>query len=169
MYQNILLQQEQGIAHITINREAKLNALNILTLQEIKQAVEAANKDQSIRGIILTGAGSKAFAAGADISEFVNFSTTEVFVPTSVEIGFTFIIDSIESVRVRSLSNPRRMSPSVTVPINLNFESTIITNLMLPSSKALIASLIEESAETRDLRQLLLFLPTSSCPFIVNF
>ncbi len=77
MYQNILLQQEQGIAHITINREAKLNALNILTLQEIKQAVEAANKDQSIRGIILTGAGNKAFAAGADISEFVNFSNAE--------------------------------------------------------------------------------------------
>ena len=73
MYQNILLQQDQGIAQITINREAKLNALNIQTLQEIKHAVETANQDKTIRGIILTGSGSKAFAAGADISEFVNF------------------------------------------------------------------------------------------------
>ena len=77
MYQNILLQQDQGIAQITINREAKLNALNIQTLQEIKHAVETANQDKTIRGIILTGSGSKAFAAGADISEFVNFSNTE--------------------------------------------------------------------------------------------
>ena len=74
MYENILVGKEQGICTITINRENKLNALNIQTLQEIKAAVTEANSDKSISGIIITGMGSKAFAAGADISEFVNFT-----------------------------------------------------------------------------------------------
>lgn len=74
MYENILVGKEQGICTITINRENKLNALNIQTLQEIKAAVTEANSDKSIGGIIITGMGSKAFAAGADISEFVNFT-----------------------------------------------------------------------------------------------
>lgn len=74
MYENILVGKEQGICTITINRENKLNALNIQTLQEIKAAVTEANSDKSIGGIIITGIGSKAFAAGADISEFVNFT-----------------------------------------------------------------------------------------------
>lgn len=73
MYQNILTNTENNILTITINRESKLNALNIATLQEIKQAVTEAQTDAAVAGIILTGAGAKAFAAGADISEFVNF------------------------------------------------------------------------------------------------
>lgn len=77
MYNNIISTAENGVCTITINRENKLNALNIETLQEIKQAVEAANADKSTGGIIITGAGQKAFAAGADISEFVNFSVKE--------------------------------------------------------------------------------------------
>lgn len=77
MYNNILTSNENGILTITINRESKLNALNIETLQEIKQAVTAAQTDASVTGIILTGAGSKAFAAGADISEFVNFDVKQ--------------------------------------------------------------------------------------------
>ena len=74
MYNNILTVTEHHIQTITINRESKLNALNIETLQEIKQAVSAAQNDTEIKGIIITGSGSKAFAAGADISEFVNFN-----------------------------------------------------------------------------------------------
>ncbi len=77
MYNNILTSNENGILTITINRESKLNALNIETLQEIKQAVTAAQTDASVTGIILTGAGPKAFAAGADISEFVNFDVKQ--------------------------------------------------------------------------------------------
>ena len=67
MYNNILTSTENAILTITINRETKLNALNIETLQEIKKAVDAVQSDKNISGIILTGAGSKAFAAGADI------------------------------------------------------------------------------------------------------
>src|SRR6185369_6351459 len=74
MYNNIITLNENGILTITINRETKLNALNIETLQEIKKAVVAAQSDATVSGIILTGAGAKAFAAGADISEFVNFN-----------------------------------------------------------------------------------------------
>lgn len=77
MYNNIITSNENGILTITINREAKLNALNIETLQEIKVAVTAAQSDSAVNGIILTGAGPKAFAAGADISEFVNFNEAE--------------------------------------------------------------------------------------------
>lgn len=73
MYQNIITNNEDSILTITINRENKLNALNIDTLREIKEAVIAANSDKEVKGIIITGAGVKAFAAGADISEFVNF------------------------------------------------------------------------------------------------
>lgn len=77
MYNNILTSNDNGLLTITINREAKLNALNIETLQEIKNAVTAAQTDKSVSGIILTGAGPKAFAAGADISEFVNFDVAQ--------------------------------------------------------------------------------------------
>ncbi len=77
MYNNILTTVENNILTITINRETKLNALNIETLQEIKKAVSDAQSDNKVKGIILTGAGTKAFAAGADISEFVNFNEKE--------------------------------------------------------------------------------------------
>lgn len=77
MYNNITTATEDSIFTISINRESKLNALNIETLQEIKAAVIEANKDKQVSGIIITGAGNKAFAAGADISEFVNFSVSE--------------------------------------------------------------------------------------------
>lgn len=71
---NITYTIEEGIAIITINRESKLNALTIETLKEIKQAVIQANSDPEVYGLILTGAGEKAFAAGADISEFAHFN-----------------------------------------------------------------------------------------------
>jgi enoyl-CoA hydratase len=73
-YQNILSNTEAGINIITINRPDKLNALNTKTLAEIKQAVIAAIADSNIKGIIITGSWEKAFAAGADISEFAGFS-----------------------------------------------------------------------------------------------
>ncbi len=77
MYNNILTHSENGLFTITINRENKLNALNIETLQEIKAAITQANNEPGIAGIVLTGAGTKAFAAGADISEFANFDVKQ--------------------------------------------------------------------------------------------
>ncbi len=72
-YQHILTEDTQGVHHITINREDKMNAINIRLLGEIKYAVEQAYMDPDIKGIIITGKGEKAFAAGADIQEFADF------------------------------------------------------------------------------------------------
>jgi enoyl-CoA hydratase len=68
-YQNILVEQNDRILTITINRQDKLNALNHGTLAELGTAFSALEKDDSIGGVLLTGAGDKAFVAGADISE----------------------------------------------------------------------------------------------------
>jgi enoyl-CoA hydratase len=76
-YLNILTQQEGNAFIITINRESKLNALNIETLQEIKYAILSVQNNSDVRGIILTGAGAKAFAAGADIAEFSDFNVKQ--------------------------------------------------------------------------------------------
>ncbi len=77
MYQTILTKKENEIFYITINRENKLNALNIQTLTDIKNAVLSVYDDSSVKGIILTGSGPKAFAAGADIEEFASFNVEE--------------------------------------------------------------------------------------------
>ena len=76
-YKNILAGTEQGILTITVNRPDKLNALNHLTIQEIGKAVEQGVGDPAVNGIIITGAGEKAFVAGADIVEFSKFTPEE--------------------------------------------------------------------------------------------
>ena len=73
-YNNIFLEASDRIAKIVINRPKKLNSLNIETIAELHEAISIADNDNNIRIIIITGAGEKAFVAGADISEFANFS-----------------------------------------------------------------------------------------------
>ncbi len=68
-YQNLLTTQKGRIFYITINRESKMNALNAETLRELNAVFTAAFADDTIGGIIITGAGQKAFVAGADIAE----------------------------------------------------------------------------------------------------
>lgn len=68
--QNISLSTEGNILTITINRESKLNALNAGALAELKEVVQSVYDDKDISGVIVTGAGEKAFVAGADVSEF---------------------------------------------------------------------------------------------------
>jgi len=74
---NILTQLDNGILTVTINRPDKLNALNMDTLSEIKAAVRDAYDNSDIKGVIITGAGEKAFIAGADISEFTGLSADQ--------------------------------------------------------------------------------------------
>ncbi|AXG69129.1 short-chain-enoyl-CoA hydratase [Kordia sp. SMS9] len=76
-YENILVQKENGIATVTINRPKKLNALNRDTIQELHTAFSALEADAETKVIVLTGSGEKAFVAGADISEFADFSVDE--------------------------------------------------------------------------------------------
>lgn len=75
--ENILIEKQDNIAVITINRPTKLNALNKATIQELHDGFKALNEDKSVKAIIITGSGEKAFVAGADISEFANFSVEE--------------------------------------------------------------------------------------------
>lgn len=76
-YQNLLLDIKNRILYITINRESKMNALNKATLAELHFAITDSFSNSAVGGIILTGAGPKAFVAGADISEFSSFDTGE--------------------------------------------------------------------------------------------
>jgi len=76
-YNNILTRTEDQITTISINRPSKLNALNKETIQELHEAFKAANADKNAKAIIVTGSGAKAFVAGADISEFADFSVDE--------------------------------------------------------------------------------------------
>lgn len=71
-YENLLIEEENGILILTINREKALNALNSKTILELHQffGQDAASR-KDIKGVIITGAGEKAFVAGADIKEFL--------------------------------------------------------------------------------------------------
>lgn len=75
--ENILIEKQDALATITINRPTKLNALNKATIQELHDAFKTLNEDKSVKAIIITGSGEKAFVAGADISEFAHFSVEE--------------------------------------------------------------------------------------------
>jgi len=73
-FENILLSQKEAFAIITINRPKKLNALNKATIEELHEAFQVLDKDSSVKVIVITGSGEKAFVAGADISEFAHFT-----------------------------------------------------------------------------------------------
>jgi enoyl-CoA hydratase len=73
-YKNLLENFSDGILAITINRPEKLNALNSLTLSELKSCIEEAYDNSHVRGIIIVGAGKKAFVSGADINEFTELN-----------------------------------------------------------------------------------------------
>ena len=76
-YENILSSFENNITTITINRPPKLNALNKATIKELHDALKSAEEDANTKTIIITGSGEKAFVAGADISEFADFSVAQ--------------------------------------------------------------------------------------------
>jgi len=73
-YQNLISEIKENILYVTINREKALNALNKDTLAELADVIAFAGKTDDVRGVILTGAGEKAFVAGADIKEFSDYS-----------------------------------------------------------------------------------------------
>ena len=73
-FENLLLETREGLAVVTVNRPDKLNALNDKTVAELDAAFAALGADDAVRGVILTGAGEKAFVAGADIAELATQS-----------------------------------------------------------------------------------------------
>ena len=76
-YKNFLVADVDGIRTITINRPDQLNALNRETIAELDSALSEADADKTVRVLIITGSGVKAFVAGADIKEFAHFSIPE--------------------------------------------------------------------------------------------
>jgi enoyl-CoA hydratase len=77
MYNNLLAEKNGQIQLITINRPSQLNALNKETIEELSQAIKAAEADATVGVIILTGSGEKSFVAGADIKEFAHFTIAQ--------------------------------------------------------------------------------------------
>ncbi len=76
-FNNLLITDDGGVRTITINRPQQLNALNRETIAEFDSALNEADADKSVRVLIITGSGPKAFVAGADIKEFAHFAVEE--------------------------------------------------------------------------------------------
>jgi enoyl-CoA hydratase len=75
-FENLLIERDGGVALVTVNRPKVLNALNMQTLDELRRAILDLKRDDSIRVVILTGAGEKSFVAGADINELATQTPT---------------------------------------------------------------------------------------------
>jgi len=76
-FENIILEKKEKIAVITINRPQSLNALNKPVFTELSMALDTIANDKEVRAVILTGSGEKAFVAGADIKEFMDFDVAQ--------------------------------------------------------------------------------------------
>ncbi len=77
-YQSILVDRDERVGIVTLNRPNELNALNFQLVSELANALEELDRDEEIRCIVITGAGGKAFAAGADIKEMSDMSPIEM-------------------------------------------------------------------------------------------
>ncbi|MGF7027132.1 MULTISPECIES: enoyl-CoA hydratase/isomerase family protein [Sphingobacterium] len=94
-YSNLKYAIKDSIGYVIINREPQLNALNQETLDELQDIFKHFNSDDHVRGIILTGAGHKAFAAGADIKEFMDLSVIQArWLSERGHIIFTDLIEA---------------------------------------------------------------------------
>jgi enoyl-CoA hydratase/carnithine racemase len=93
--ENVLYEKRSGIAYVTLNRPKVLNALNTPTWKDLKRAFEDARDDAAVRGVILTGAGDKAFIAGADISELAHVTAVEAEKSSSYGQGVLNLIENL--------------------------------------------------------------------------
>jgi len=93
--ENVIYDKKGPIAYVSLNRPKVLNALNKTTISELRAAFEDARDDSAILGVILTGAGEKAFAAGADIAEMANNTAVEAEQGTRRGQALTDIIENL--------------------------------------------------------------------------
>jgi enoyl-CoA hydratase len=94
-YNNLLSELKDNVLYVTINRPEKMNALNRQTIAELADVVAYVAATPEVSGVILTGAGEKAFVAGADISEFSGFKSKEG--EALARYGQTRVFDAIEN------------------------------------------------------------------------
>ena len=76
-FENLLVDRDGAVAVVTINRPKVLNALNSQTISELQRAIDELGGDDGVRAVVLTGAGEKAFVAGADINELAALSPVQ--------------------------------------------------------------------------------------------
>jgi len=93
--ENLLYEKKGAVAYITLNRPKVLNALNKATIAELTAAFGDSRDDATVRGVIFTGAGDKAFAAGADVSEVVNDTPLEAEEKTRHGQALTTLIENL--------------------------------------------------------------------------
>src|SRR5258705_13596789 len=93
--ENVLYEKKGPIAYVTLNRPKVLNALNQRTWQDLRAAFEDARDDADVRGAILTGAGDKAFIAGADIGELSRVTAVEAEESSSFGQGVLNLIENL--------------------------------------------------------------------------
>ena len=133
-YENILYAVEGGVATVTVNRPKVLNALNDATLHELASAFDAARDDDSVRALVITGSGEKAFIAGADINELAKMDPLgavdlaaygqsvlrkleQMGKPTVAMVNGFALGGGLETrARVRRCASPRRQRPRSACP-----------------------------------------------------
>jgi enoyl-CoA hydratase/carnithine racemase len=93
--ENVVYDKKGPIACVTLNRPKVMNALNKVTINELRAAFEDARDDSAVHGVILTGAGEKAFAAGADIAEIANNTAVEAEEATRRGQALTDLIENL--------------------------------------------------------------------------
>jgi enoyl-CoA hydratase len=93
--ENVRYEKKGPIAYVTINRPKVLNALNAKTISELRSAFEDARDDSGVHGVVFTGAGDKAFAAGADIGEMANDTPLTAEQKTRVGQALTDLIENL--------------------------------------------------------------------------
>src|ERR1700751_2757045 len=120
--ENIFYEKKGPIAYVTLNRPKVLNALSQAVFSELKAAFEDARDDASIRSVILTGSGDKAFAAGADIAELSSYTAAQGEEATRRAQGVTELIENlgkpvIAAVNGFALGGGCELDMGCTVPI----------------------------------------------------
>jgi enoyl-CoA hydratase/carnithine racemase len=93
--ENVLYEKKDSIAYVTLNRPKVLNALNTPTWKDLRTVFEDSRDDAAVRGVILTGAGDKAFIAGADISELAHITAVEAEKSSSFGQAVLYLIENL--------------------------------------------------------------------------
>ena len=105
-YEYILSERLDGVALITLNRPEKLNALSFLLMQEVDDALTGYEADDGVKAVILTGAGERAFSAGADIHEMAGLSSEELAVRSETRGNISWHIASYSKPLIGAINGP---------------------------------------------------------------